>query len=74
MVVERRGQRDGPELATLLGLGVATAGILLLGLGIGWLVDQAVNTLPAFTLAGLALGIVGAGGYIYTQFTKFMKE
>jgi F0F1-type ATP synthase assembly protein I len=74
VVVERRGQRDGPDLATLLGLGVATAGILLVGLGIGWLVDQVVDTLPAFTLAGLALGIIGAGVYIYTQFTKFMKE
>jgi F0F1-type ATP synthase assembly protein I len=74
VIVERRGQRDGPELTTLLGLGVATAGILLAGLGIGWLVDQVAGTLPALTLAGLALGIIGAGVYIYTQFTKFMKE
>lgn len=67
-------QRNGPELATLLGLGAATAAILLVGLGLGWLVDEVVNTLPAFTLAGLAVGIVGAGVYIYTKFTKFLKE
>ncbi|MGH4010625.1 MAG: AtpZ/AtpI family protein [Pseudonocardiaceae bacterium] len=67
-------RRDGPELATLLGLGAATAAILLVGLGLGWLVDEVVNTLPVFTLAGLALGIVGAGVYIYTKFTKFLKE
>ncbi|MGH3900413.1 MAG: AtpZ/AtpI family protein [Pseudonocardiaceae bacterium] len=67
-------RRNGPELATLLGLGAATAVILLAGLGLGWLVDEAVNTLPVFTLVGLALGIVGAGVYIYTQFTKFLKE
>ncbi len=67
-------QRNGPELATLLGLGAATAAILLLGLGLGWAVDQAVDTLPVFTLAGLALGIVGASVYIYTKFTKFLKE
>jgi hypothetical protein len=67
-------QRNGPELATLLGLGAATAGILLVGLGLGWLVDQIGDTLPTFTLAGLALGIVGAGVYIYTKFTKFLKE
>ncbi len=66
--------RNGPELATLLGLGAATAAILLVGLGLGWLVDEVVNTLPAFTLAGLAVGIVGAGVYIYTKFTKFLKE
>ncbi|MEO7196361.1 MAG: hypothetical protein ABIZ05_16365 [Pseudonocardiaceae bacterium] len=69
MVVE---QRNGSELGTLLGLGAATAGILLIGLGLGWLVDRLVDTLPAFTLVGLALGIVGAGGYIYTKFTKFL--
>lgn len=67
-------RRSGPNLATLLGLGASTAAILLVGLGLGWLVDRAVHTLPVFTLAGLALGIAGAGFYIYTQFTKFLKE
>lgn len=67
-------QGDGPNLATLIGLGAVTAAILLVGLGIGWLVDEVVDTLPAFTLVGLALGIVGACIYIYGQFTKFLKE
>ncbi len=67
-------RRNGPELATLLGLGAATAAILLAGLGLGWLVDEIVDTFPAFTLAGLALGIAGAAVYIYTKFTKLLKE
>jgi F0F1-type ATP synthase assembly protein I len=67
-------KRNGPDLATLLGLGAVTAAILLVGLGLGWLVDEVVDTLPAFTLAGLALGIVSAGIYIYGQFAKFMKQ
>jgi len=67
-------ERNGPELSTLLGLGAATAAILVVGLGVGWLVDLLVNTLPAFTLVGLALGIVSAGGYIYTKFSQFLKE
>jgi F0F1-type ATP synthase assembly protein I len=67
-------QRNGPELTTLLGLGAATAAILVVGLGLGWLVDWVVDTVPAFTLVGLALGIVGAGVYIYTKFAKFLKE
>jgi F0F1-type ATP synthase assembly protein I len=67
-------ERNSPELATLLGLGAATAAILLVGLGLGWLVDQMVHSVPAFTLAGLALGIVGAGIYMYINFTKFLKE
>jgi len=68
------GQPDGPDLATLLGLGATTAAVLLVGLGLGWLVDEVMDTLPAFTLVGLALGILGAGGYIYGQFRKFLKE
>lgn len=66
--------QNGPDLATLLGLGAVTAAILLAGLGLGWLVDVVVDTLPAFTLAGLALGIVGAASYIYGQFAKFLKQ
>ncbi|MGH3514190.1 MAG: AtpZ/AtpI family protein [Pseudonocardiaceae bacterium] len=65
-------KRNGPELATLLGLGAATAAILLVGLGLGWLVDQVVHSIPAFTLVGLALGIIGAGVYMYINFTKFL--
>ncbi|MGH3844533.1 MAG: AtpZ/AtpI family protein [Pseudonocardiaceae bacterium] len=71
MVVD---QRNGPELSTLLGLGAATAAILVVGLGLGWLVDRIVDTLPAFTMVGLALGIVSAGVYIYTRFKTFLKE
>ena len=67
-------QGDGPDLATLIGLGAVTAAILLVGLGVGWLVDEVVDALPAFTLLGLALGIVGACIYIYGQFVKFLKE
>jgi F0F1-type ATP synthase assembly protein I len=46
----------------------------VLGLGLGWLVDRVVNTFPAFTMVGLALGIVGAGVYMYTKFKTFLKE
>lgn len=67
-------QRNGPELTTLLGLGAATAAILVVGLGLGWLVDQLMGTLPVFILVGLALGIVGASVYIYTKFKTFLKE
>lgn len=67
-------QPDGPELSTLLGLGVTTAAFLLVGLGLGWLLDEAMDSLPVFVLCGLALGVVGASWYIYVQFKKFMKD
>lgn len=67
-------QSNGPDLLTLLGLGAATAAILVVGLGLGWLVDSVVNTLPVFTLLGLALGVVGSSAYVYGQFRRFLKE
>lgn len=67
-------QSDGPDLSTLLGMGVAIAAFLMVGLGLGWLVDKLLDSLPLFILIGLALGIVGASGYVYAQFKKFLKE
>lgn len=64
----------GPDLSTLLGLGVALAAFLVVGLGLGWLADNLLDSLPVFTLTGLALGIVGACVHTYTQFKKFFKE
>lgn len=64
----------GPELSTLLGLGVALAASLVVGLGLGWLLDSMLDSLPVFTFVGLALGIVGACVHAYVQFKKFLKE
>lgn len=64
----------GPELSTLLGLGVSIAAFLVAGLGLGWWLDSLLDTLPVFIMVGLALGIAGAGAYVYVQFKKFMKE
>jgi F0F1-type ATP synthase assembly protein I len=63
----------GPELSTLLGLAIAIAAFLVVGIGLGWLVDRMLDSLPLFIFVGLGLGIVGACGYVYAQFKKFMK-
>jgi F0F1-type ATP synthase assembly protein I len=42
----------------LVGLGGMLAGAVVLGMVLGLLVDKAAGTQPAFTLVGLALGIV----------------
>lgn len=67
-------QPNGPDLATLLGLGLATAAFLVAGLGLGWLADELLDSLPVFVFVGLALGIAGASAYVYAQFKKFMKD
>jgi F0F1-type ATP synthase assembly protein I len=66
-------ESEGPELSTLLGLGVSIAAFLVVGIGLGWLADRVFDSLPVFIFVGLALGIVGACGYVYVQFKKFMK-
>jgi F0F1-type ATP synthase assembly protein I len=48
----------GPGAVAFLTLGVAWAVALAAGWGIGYLVDQWAGTGPAFTLVGLALGVV----------------
>jgi F0F1-type ATP synthase assembly protein I len=42
----------------LVGLGGLLAGAVVLGLVVGLLLDQAAGSSPAFTLAGIALGVV----------------
>jgi F0F1-type ATP synthase assembly protein I len=48
----------------LVGLGGMLAGAVVLGLVLGLVVDRAAGTSPAFTLVGIAAGIV-AGGFAF---------
>ncbi|WP_432479553.1 hypothetical protein [Nocardioides sp. GXQ0305] len=45
----------------LIGLGGLLTGSVVLCTGLGLLVDHGLDTSPAFTLAGVGLGIVMAG-------------
>jgi F0F1-type ATP synthase assembly protein I len=40
------------------GLGLMNAFCLLCGLGLGWLIDTALHTLPLFLMIGLCLGVI----------------
>jgi len=48
----------GPSILAFVGLGLLNALCLLAGIGLGWLVDAEVGTLPLFLFVGLAAGIV----------------
>lgn len=67
-------KRDGPDLSDLLTFGLSTAACLVVGLALGWWADGVLDTLPVFTLIGLALGIVATGLYIYATLKKYLKE
>lgn len=64
--------RGGPDLGDLLSLGVTLASLLMVGFGLGWLVDAQMGTFPAFALAGLALGVVAASVYFYKLFKRYL--
>ncbi len=59
-----------PDVSSLLTLGIVLALCLVLGLGLGWLLDTAVGTSPVFLLVGLLLGIVAAACYTVASFRK----
>ncbi|MGH3438502.1 MAG: AtpZ/AtpI family protein [Sciscionella sp.] len=63
-----------PRLRDFVALGSAIAGLIIVGLALGWLIDSLVHTFPVFALIGLGLGIVGACVYSYTKFRTFLKD
>lgn len=65
--------QSGPDLGTLLGMGLAFAACLVAGLGLGWFVDSLTGTFPVFLLVGLGLGIVGSIAYAVNEFRRLLK-
>ena len=52
--------------------GVVLYIFLVIGLGLGWLIDSLAGTSPACTFAGLALGILGAGAFTISKFRMYL--
>ncbi len=69
------GNRKEPSMLAALGLasgiGFQFAASVLVGLGLGWLVDRFAHTTPWFLLIGMVLGIA-AGAYSVVRIA--MKE
>jgi F0F1-type ATP synthase assembly protein I len=62
---------SGPELGDLLSMGLTLALCVVIGFGLGWLVDLPFGSFPTFAMVGLALGVVAASTYVYQQFKRF---
>lgn len=58
----------------LVGLGGLNLACLVAGFLLGWLVDEASGASPAFTLAGLALGIVVGIIASWLRVKRFLKS
>lgn len=61
----------GPGLGDLLSMGLTLALCVMLGFGLGWLVDLPFGTFPVFGMVGLALGVVAAAFVVVKQFKRF---
>ncbi len=61
---------EGPTGSDLIGLGVFLAGVVVVPLVVGALVDGVLRTSPLFILVGLFLGIIGAVAVFYTRFVR----
>lgn len=51
-------EKPQPGIMAFAGIGLLNAVCLGVGLGVGWLIDRALGTLPLFLFLGLFVGIV----------------
>ncbi len=63
---------DGPNLGDLLSMGMSIALCLVVGFGLGWLIDLPLGTFPLCALIGLGLGIVAAVAFVTQQFRRYL--
>lgn len=61
----------GPDMGDLLSMGLTLATCVIVGFGLGWLLDLWFDTFPGFALAGLLAGVAGASVYFYKTYKKF---
>lgn len=55
-------------------MGLVCALLLVIALGLGFLADKLLHTLPIFTFVGLLLGMVAAGRYTYVEFRRSLRD
>lgn len=69
------GADDSPAASwqSLLGMGAVAAALLVVGLGLGWLLDNALDTGPTFLLVGIAVGLVAGVVYTVGKFRQYLK-
>lgn len=66
------GGKAAPGLGDVFWVGTACALAIVVGGGIGYVLDASFGTLPWFTIAGLAFGVLSAVLLAVNQFRKYL--
>ena len=69
---DRSEQKPSPSFSTLIGMGVATALCVAVGVGGGYWLDRTFHTGELLTFVGLALGVVAAVVVVYFDVKTFL--
>ena len=68
-----RPTSTGPTGTELAGLGMALAAAVVVPMVLGYVLDGALHTSPAFVFVGLVVGIVAAVALVYARYvTRYM--
>jgi F0F1-type ATP synthase assembly protein I len=67
-------QRPQLGLYALVGIGTVNLVSMLLGLGIGWYLDDQIHSFPVGTLIGLAVGIFAGLTASWLQIRKYFTD
>ena len=68
------GQPSGLRGRDLIGLGGLLAGSVIAFTALGYALDQAADSTPAFTLTGIALGIVAGGVGFWLRVRSALRD
>jgi F0F1-type ATP synthase assembly protein I len=68
------GSREVLRGRDLIGLGGLLAGSVIVCTALGYLLDQAVDSTPAFTLVGIALGMVAGGVGFWLRVRSALRD
>lgn len=65
---------SGPRVRDLLTLGAMLCGCVVVGVAVGWYVDERFGSDPIGIVVGLALGIVAAGVGFWLRVRSFLRS
>jgi F0F1-type ATP synthase assembly protein I len=67
-------RREGLGWGDLASAGLTVAGVIAVGVVVGWLIDRLLGTLPIFLFVGLLVSVAGAVWYLVLKFRAYLTK